>query len=213
VETSHDPDLRVDLGGRLKRTRPPPAVAAMALTRAGRSRLARSDVASEIDDGTPGGTDLAAPGDSNVDPLPSTARGGAARPDLAGLGDRLLADARDACRREAVPATRREVLMRVGKRAGVSPAEAARGLRGTLRPVGVAAAPARPVAPRLRDRVLRLAATILGERERAVFMGRRAARPDDMAALHELASSLGLSVERVYELEASARRKLATALG
>ena len=103
--------------------------------------------------------------------------------------------------------------MRVAKRVGASPAEAARGFRGTLRPVGVVAAPAPPGARHLRDRVLRLAATILGERERAVFMARRAARPDDMAAPHELASSLGLSVERVYELEASARRKLATALG
>jgi hypothetical protein len=213
VETSRDPDLRVGFGGRLKRTTPPPAVAAMALTRAGRSRLARSDVASEIDDGIPSETGLAASGDSRADPIPSTARRGPAGSDLAGLGDRLLADARDACRREAVPATRREVLMRVAKRVGVPPVEAARGLRGTLRPAGVVAAPARPGARHLRDRILRLAATILGERERAVFMARRAARPDDMAALHELASSLGLSVERVYELEASARRKLATALG
>jgi hypothetical protein len=213
VETSHDPDLRVDLGGRLKRTRPLPAVAAVALARAGRNRLVRSDAASAIDDGTQGEADLAASEDSNVDPIPPTARRGAAGPDLAGLGDRLSADAHDACRREAVAATRREVLMRVAKRVGASPAEAARGLRGTLRPVGVVAASARPGARHLRDRVLRLAATILGERERAVFMARRAARPDDMAALHELASSLGLSVERVYELEASARRKLATALG
>jgi hypothetical protein len=213
VETSHDPDLRVDLVGRLKRTTPPPAVAAVALTRTGRSRLAGSDVASETDDSTAGEVDLAALGDSDVDPISSTARRDAARPDLAGLGDRLLADARDACRREAVPATRREVLMRVAQRVGVPPAEAARGLRGTLRPAGVVAAAARPSARHLRDRVLRLAATILGERERAVFMARRGARPDDMAALHELAASLGLSVERVYELEASARRKLATALG
>jgi hypothetical protein len=213
VETSRDPDVRVDPGGRLKRTTPSAAAAAMALTRAGRSRLARSDVALEIDGATRGEADLAVSGGSNVEPIPSTARRGAARPDLAGLGDRLLADARDACRREAVPAARRDVLMRVVKPVGVSPAEVAGGLRGTLRPVGVVAAPARAGARHLRDRVLRLAATILGERERAVFMARRAARPDDMAALHELASSLGLSVERVYELEASARRKLATALG
>jgi hypothetical protein len=185
----------------------------MALARAGRSRLARSDIVSQIEDGTPGETALPASGDSHAGPIPSAARPGAARPDLAGLGDRLLADARDACLREAVPATRRELLIRVANRVGVSPAEVVRGLRGTLRHVDVVAAPARPGARRLRDRVLRLAATILGERERAVFLARRAARPDDMAALHELASSLGLSVERVYELEASARRKLATALG
>jgi hypothetical protein len=183
---------------------------AVALTRAGRSRLARADVASEIDDGTADETDLAASRHSHADPMPSTAPRGAAGPALAGLDERPLADARDACQREGIAATRRELLMRVAKRVGVSPAEAA---RGTLRPAGVAAAPVRPGARHLRDRVMRLAATILGERERAVFMARRAARPDDMAALHELASSLGLSVERVYELEASARRKLATALG
>ena len=213
METSHDPCRRIDLGGSLKRTRPPPAAVAVALTRAGRSRLARADVASEIDDGIADETDLAASRHSRADPMPSTAPRGAAGPALAGLDERPLADARDACQREGIAATRRELLMRVAKRVGVSPTEAALGLRGTLRPVGVAAAPVRPGTRHLRDRVLRLAATILGERERAVFMARRAARPDDMAALHELASSLGLSVERVYELEASARRKLATALG
>jgi hypothetical protein len=46
-----------------------------------------------------------------------------------------------------------------------------------------------------------------------VFLARRDARRDDVAALHRLASSLGLSVERVYEIEASARRKLAVAVG
>ena len=213
METSHDPCRRIDLGGSLKRTRPPPAVVAVAFTRTGRGRLARSDVTSEIEDRTADETDPAASGVSHTDPMPSTAPRGAAGPALAGLDERLLADARDACRREGIAATRRELLMRIAKRVGVPPAEVARGLRGTLRHVGVVAAPGRPSARHLRDRVLRLAATILGERERAVFMARRAARPDDMAALHELASSLGLSVERVYELEASARRKLATALG
>ena len=54
---------------------------------------------------------------------------------------------------------------------------------------------------------------ILGARERDVFLARRDTRPDDIAALHQLASRLGISADRVYELEASARRKLARALG
>jgi DNA-directed RNA polymerase sigma subunit (sigma70/sigma32) len=60
--------------------------------------------------------------------------------------------------------------------------------------------------------VPRLATTILGARVREVFLARRNARPDDLAALHQFAACLGISVERVYELEASARRKLARAL-
>jgi DNA-directed RNA polymerase sigma subunit (sigma70/sigma32) len=58
-----------------------------------------------------------------------------------------------------------------------------------------------------------MATTILGARERDVFLARRETRPDDVAALHRLASRLGISADRVYELEASARRKLARALG
>src|SRR5208337_2208208 len=128
----------------------------------GRSRLARSDAASEIEDGTQGETDPAASGDSHAGSIRSTALRGAATPALARLDHRLLADARDACRREGVAATRRELLMRVATRVGASPAEVARGLRGTLPHVGGVAAPARPGAQHRRDRVLRLVATILG---------------------------------------------------
>ena len=213
METSHDPCRRIDLGGSLKRTRPPPAAVAVALTRAGRSRLARADVASEIDDGTADETDLAASRHSHADPMPSTAPRGAAGPALAGLDERPLADARDACQREGIAATRRELLMRVAKRVGLPQAEVARRLGGTLRREGAAAASGGPAAWRPRDPVSRLAAAILGVREREVFLARRATRPDDVAALHALAACLGLSVERVYELEASARRKLARALG
>lgn len=213
METSHDPDLSADFAGRLKRTKPPPAVAAAGMSRVGRSRLVRSDVAREIEDGDPGDADPAVSGDSHAGPIRSTALRGAARPALPGLDDRLLADARDACRREGIAATRRELLMRVAKRVGLSPAQVARGLQGALRHDGVAAAFAGLGARHARDRVSRLVATILGAREREVFLARRAARADDIAALQELASSLELSVERVYELDASARRKLATALG
>jgi DNA-directed RNA polymerase sigma subunit (sigma70/sigma32) len=59
--------------------------------------------------------------------------------------------------------------------------------------------------------VRRLATTLLGAGEREVFLARRNARPDDLAALHQLAAGLGISVERAYEFEASAHRKLARA--
>jgi hypothetical protein len=45
-----------------------------------------------------------------------------------------------------------------------------------------------------------------------VFLSRRNAHPDDIAALQRLAACLEISVERVYELEASGRRKLARLL-
>jgi len=212
VETSQRPELRADVAGRLKRTGLPPAVATMATTRAGRSSPAPSDVVPEIEDADPDDTDLLMSGDRHTGPIRPTARRGGARRTLADMGDRLLADARDPCRREGVAATRRELLIRVAERVGLPQAEVARGLGGAPRRDGAPTASAGPAARHLRDRVLRLAETILGERERAVFLARRVARSDDIAALHALASSLGLSVERVYELESSARRKLAMAL-
>jgi len=158
-------------------------------------------------------TDISAADNSQVDPIRSTARRGAASQALADFGDRLLADARDACRREGIAATRRELVIRVAARSGLSQIEVARGLRGTRRYGAAAQVSARLDARHLHDRVSQLAATILGAREREVFLARRAARPHDMAALRELATNLSLSIERIYELEASARRKLATALG
>jgi hypothetical protein len=132
--------------------------------------------------------------------------------DLVGALDRLLADARIACRREGVPATRRELFARVAKRVGLSQAEVARRLRGQVRLGGVTATPLSRVR-RPHDPIPLLATTILGAREREVFLARRDARPDDIDALRQLAARLEISVERVYQLEASARRKLACALG
>ena len=54
-----------------------------------------------------------------------------------------------------------------------------------------------------------MATTVLGEREREVFLARRRAATEDIAALRRLAAMLGLTVERIYQLEASARHKLA----
>jgi hypothetical protein len=208
VETLQRSGVRADFIARMERTLPPP-VAAEAMTRAGRGRLVRPDAAGDSEDGE---TDLAAPAQSIAG-----AKSGAPRvvalQTLAGSGERLLADARNACRREGVAATRRELLMRVAKRVGLPQAEVARRLGNTLRREGGTAASGTPVGWRPRDPVSRLATAILGVREREVFLARRMARPDDVAALHALAACLGLSVERVYELEASARRKLARALG
>jgi hypothetical protein len=225
VETLQRSDLRADIVGRLERTLPPPPV--MAMTRVGRGRAVRPAAPPGIapgiaPGGAPGGaddTEDAEAGDADIVASPDgspRARSGApqvvALQALAGSGDRLLADAREACRREGIAATRRELLLRVAKRVGLPQAEVARRLGNTLRREGAAAAPGTPATWRPRDPVSRLATAILGVREREVFLARRVARPDDIAALHSLAACLGLSVERVYELEASARRKLARAL-
>ena len=210
METWQRPDLGADFVPRLGRTMASPRVAAMATTRVGRDRAVRPEVAGDGYDGDP---EVVAPPGSGANVIRSGAPQVAARQALAGSGDRLLAEARDACRRDGVAATRRELLMRVAKRVGLPQAEVARGLSGALRREGAAAVFGGFAARRPRDSVWRLAAAILGTREREVFLARRVARPDDVAALHALAAGLGLSVERVYELEASARRKLARALG
>jgi hypothetical protein len=213
VETWQRPDLGADFAPRLERTMAPSRVAAMATTRVGRDRAVRPEVPGDGDDGETGTPEVVALPDSGASLIRSGAPQVAARQALAGSGDRLLAEARDACRREGVAATRRELLMRVAKRVGLPQAEVARGLSGALRREGAAAVFGGFATRRPRDSVWRLAAAILGTREREVFLARRVARPDDVAALHALAAGLGLSVERVYELEASARRKLARALG
>jgi hypothetical protein len=210
VETWQRPDVGADFAPRLERTVPAPRGAAMATTRVGRDRAVRPEVAGDGEDGDP---EVVALPDSGASLIRSGTPQVVARQTLAGSGDRLLAEARDACRREGAAATRRELLMRVAKRVGLPQAEVARGLSGALRREGAAAVFGGFAARRPRDSVWRLAAAILGTREREVFLARRVARPDDVAALHALAAGLGLSVERVYELEASARRKLARALG
>jgi hypothetical protein len=151
--------------------------------------------------------------DTNATPVRSGALRDIARQTLSGSAVSLLAEARNACRREGVSATRRELFARVAKRVGLSQAEVARRLDGDIPRDSVAFALEAAARRHNQDAVARLAITILGARERDVFMARRDARPDDVGALHQLAADLGLSVERIYELEASARRKLAVALG
>lgn len=134
-----------------------------------------------------------------------------AREALTDDADILLADARASCRRDDVPASQREVFARIAKRIGLSQAEVAEYLstpasRGVVLPADL-----RSSTP--DDPMAHLAATILGAREHAVFTSRRDAPADDIAGLHRLAAQLGVTVERIYQLEASARRKLSIALG
>ncbi len=126
----------------------------------------------------------------------------AARRTLATTADQLLANARAACLRDAVPASKQELVARIGR----SQAEVAENLwrnrRGT-----------RPI-PRTHadDAMIALAATILGRREHTVFLARHNAPPNDAHTPHQLATQLGASIERIYQLEASALHKRTTAL-
>jgi DNA-directed RNA polymerase sigma subunit (sigma70/sigma32) len=65
---------------------------------------------------------------------------------------------------------------------------------------------------KLRDRILALAGEVLGERERKVFMARCMTEEDGVVHLQSLAAELGVTRERVHQLEASAKRKIAIAL-
>ena len=63
-----------------------------------------------------------------------------------------------------------------------------------------------------RKRIMALTREILGERERAVFLARCMTGGDDITHLDSLAKDFGVSRERIYQLEASAKRKIAAAL-
>ncbi len=140
---------------------------------------------------------------------------------------RLFADARRSCHREGVQATDAELCARVGARIGLSGDEVAQCLslaRGDVdathfqsRLTAQDASPEEAVILRLdhaklRRRVLGLAEEVLGERERKVFLAR--CMTDDEGATHfeSLAAELGVTRERVYQLEVSAKRKIAVAL-
>ena len=157
---------------------------------------------------------------------------------LVQMRGRLLAEARRSCQREKVDPTESELCDRIGRRIGLSGDEVARSMRlmqgGTLSlnadsqgDVGVskledtladdAASPEDDVILRLdhakaRKRIVTLAQEILGERERVVFLSRCMSDSDDVAHLDLFAEKFGVSRERIYQLEASAKRKIATAL-
>ena len=161
METLQRPGLRADFASRLERTMAPP-VTTLDLPRLARDRTVQPDAARAIKAGEikageikagqikagnadPGDIEAVETGDADGTASAAPARGPLRRTDipiaprllaqhaLAGSGDRLLAEARDACRRDGVAATRRELLMRVARKVGLPQAEVARGLGGTLR--------------------------------------------------------------------------------
>jgi DNA-directed RNA polymerase sigma subunit (sigma70/sigma32) len=64
---------------------------------------------------------------------------------------------------------------------------------------------------RIKHRLTMLVNEILGKSERRVFQT-RCMTANEPAKLEELAAELGVSSERIYQLEASAKRKIAVAL-
>jgi RNA polymerase sigma-32 factor len=164
--------------------------------------------------------------------------GSTAHRQLAQMRGRLLAEARRSCQRERVEPTDSELYERIGRRIGLSSDEVARSMRlmeggtlslhaeshsetGTSRLEDTladsAASPEDDVILRLdhakaRKRIVALSHEILGERERVVFLSRCMSDSDEVAHLDALAEQFGVSRERVYQLESSAKRKIATAL-
>jgi RNA polymerase sigma-32 factor len=157
---------------------------------------------------------------------------------LAQMAGRLFADARRSCHREAVEATEAELCERIGRRIGLAGDEVARSVRligggtvslhaqvtqaGTTRNLEdtIAADTASPeddVILRLdhakaRNRIAELVQEILGERERAIFLARCMNDTDEIMHVETLAREFGVTRERVCQLEASAKRKIVTAL-
>jgi RNA polymerase sigma factor (sigma-70 family) len=122
---------------------------------------------------------------------------------------RLFEDARRACQREGIVATDAELCARVGARVGLTSDEVVRWLplaRDDTPPVR------RLDAAALRRRMLELSNEILGARERTVFLARCLAERRNVRQQDALASELGVTRERIFELEGSARRKIAAAL-
>lgn len=153
---------------------------------------------------------------------------------LAQMAGRLFADARRSCTRENVEATETELCERIGRRIGLTGDDVAcsiqlisggtisfdrhandTGLEETLSAEGMS--PEEDVILRLdhakaRKRIMGLAHEILGERERAVFLARCMGDGDEVMHLETLALQFCVTRERICQLEASAKHKIATAL-
>jgi RNA polymerase sigma-32 factor len=137
-----------------------------------------------------------------------------------------------------VEATEAELCARIGRRIGMAADEVARSIRlisggsvslhtqvtqdGSTRSLEdtlptETATPEEDVILRLdhakaRKRIMSLTQEILGEREREVFLARCMADVDDVAHHETLAKRFGVTRERICQLEASAKRKISTAL-
>jgi RNA polymerase sigma-32 factor len=148
---------------------------------------------------------------------------------------RLFAEARRSCRREGIVASDSQLCTRVGARIGLAGNEVAQCLNlaqadavrsdaphTETQPMHARLAP--QAAPpkdatvhqlddvKLRRRILVLSEQILGERERKVFVARCMTAEKAAAHQESIAAQLGITRERVRQLEASARRKIAVAL-
>jgi RNA polymerase sigma-32 factor len=157
---------------------------------------------------------------------------------LVRMRQRLMADARLSCQREQVEPSDSEMCARIGRRIGLSGDEVARSMRlmhgGSVslnaEPLDENAPPAlkdtiadqtpspeddvilRLDHAKARKRIAILAQEVLGDRERVVFLSRCMNDTDEIVRLDSLATQFGVTRERVYQLEASAKRKIATAL-
>jgi RNA polymerase sigma factor (sigma-70 family) len=129
------------------------------------------------------------------------------------LGPVLLADARRDCAREGEAPSDSGLLTRVARRVGLPIATTAEALARTVREIAPAdsAVIARLDHVRAHRRLIVLADTILGFRERVVFLARCLSNADAAVPLDRLAQRLGVTPDRIAMIEASARRKIATA--
>jgi RNA polymerase sigma-32 factor len=154
------------------------------------------------------------------------------------MAGRLFADARKSCHRERVDPTESELCERIGQRIGMAGDEVARSVRlisggavslhSEVTAAGAtqnledtiaadSASPEDDVILRLdhakaRKRIMVLVHEILGDRERAIFLARCMSDSDEVTHTESLATRFGITRERVCQLEASAKRKMATAL-
>jgi RNA polymerase sigma factor (sigma-70 family) len=167
--------------------------------------------------------------------FPKRSLGSPAHRQLIRTTGRLFAEARRSCQREGIAASNDELCARVGARIGLPGDEVAQCLklaRGDALRIDIPDADTRsiqdglatPIQPpedatihrldhaKLRRRTLVLAEQILGERERMVFLARCMANEGPAAHPESLAARLGVTRDRVHQLEASARRKIAVAL-
>lgn len=148
---------------------------------------------------------------------------------------RLFAEARRSCHREGIAASDSELCARVGARIGLSGDEVAQSLRlargesmsfdapnDDMRSIEAGLATHAPSPEeatihsldhaKLRRRIMVLTQEVLGDRERHVFLARCMTSEDTATHLESLAAQLGVTRERVHQLETSARRKIAVAL-
>ena len=130
---------------------------------------------------------------------------------FASFGPRLLADARCAGAREGALVSPLDLLRRAARRCGL-PAAIGALILAEARYAPEDERVARLDRVRARRRVVVLVETILGRREKAVFLARCMTESAAAVPAAKLARVLGVEASRIAVLEASARRKIATAV-